>query len=284
VCVGLDVAGEPLEEIPGGEAVVLGGVVEEDVIAIGEGDEEVSLATGLVLAVVEGCGLDRDAGGVGGEAEGGGERLFALGLDDAAESGADVLGVAAHGGAIEGSALEVELLIEAVEGHAHAVLLGEDVGDHGRGEQTASDELFGQARGHDAHGGREPPRTRATGLRADRRRQVCRHVDEERKRAGGGRRRDADAPHDVPRARAVTRRRRRGSAGGLGDGAPELDAEDASALAGEPEGALVAEDLLALLLRIDELEDLERQRGLGEIASADRRRLAARAPVDLVVT
>ncbi len=39
--------------------------VAEDVILVGERDEEVSLATGLMFAVLQGGGRDGDAGGVG---------------------------------------------------------------------------------------------------------------------------------------------------------------------------------------------------------------------------
>lgn len=59
--VGLDVAGVAFEHLADGGARVLGLVLEEDVIAVGEDDEEVPFAAGLGLVARHSAGLDRDA-------------------------------------------------------------------------------------------------------------------------------------------------------------------------------------------------------------------------------
>jgi hypothetical protein len=80
--VGLDVAGKAAEHLGHRRAGLLGGVLEEDVVSIGDLDEEVSAAAGLALFLGGALGQDGDAGGVGRDAECLGHRLNPRGFDD----------------------------------------------------------------------------------------------------------------------------------------------------------------------------------------------------------
>jgi hypothetical protein len=70
VRVGLDVSGEAPGHLGDGLARVLALVLEEDMVLVGQDDEEVSFPTGLSLAGHERLGLDADTGRVGRQAEG----------------------------------------------------------------------------------------------------------------------------------------------------------------------------------------------------------------------
>ncbi|XXU93386.1 hypothetical protein WME85_38065 [Sorangium sp. So ce1153] len=125
------------------------GGVEEDVILVGEDDEEVSLAARpglLVLPLPDRPRLDGDPGGVHGEAEGGLEGLFARGLDDGAQRRARVFGVAAHCAAIERRPLKLQLLLQSIERDAEQVLAGEDVRNHRRREERPPEQLLRKRR------------------------------------------------------------------------------------------------------------------------------------------
>lgn len=135
--VGLDVAAEPLEHRADGVARVFGLVLEEDVVFIREHDEEVPLRARLAFAIRDPCRLNRNAGGIGGEAERGLLRLFRAGIDNGAEGRADVLGVAAHDAVVEIEPFARQFACEAVKGHTPAELLREDMRDERRREESS---------------------------------------------------------------------------------------------------------------------------------------------------
>ncbi len=147
VGVGLDVAGEASEHLADGGACVLGLVLEEDVVLVGEHDEEVPLSTRL--ASTGRYGLDAHAGGVGRQTEGRLPGLLRGGVDDAAERRAQVLGVTAHRAVVELDAIGGEHEREAMKRDPPAVLAHDDVRDHRRSEQPSREQLLGHGRGDD---------------------------------------------------------------------------------------------------------------------------------------
>ena len=93
-------------------------------------------AARLARAVGLGRGLDRDAGGVGRDAEGGAPRLIAGGGDDGgAEGGAGVLEPPAHGAAVDADTVARQAVLNAVQGQPVAVLVGRDVGEQRGGRE-----------------------------------------------------------------------------------------------------------------------------------------------------
>ena len=148
VGVGLHVAGEALEHVPDREARVLRLEVEEDVVFVRQSHEEVPLATGLTLAVLERRRLDGHARRVGRQAERRRDRLLARRLDDAAERCPDVLGVAPHRRAIEREPLGGAVLFVPVERHSEHVLHGQEPRDHRRREHAARRDLPRKRCGH----------------------------------------------------------------------------------------------------------------------------------------
>ena len=143
VGVGLDVAAEPAEHLAHGGAGVLGLVLEEDVVPVGEDHEKVALAAGLTLPTGEPLGLNAHAGGVGRQAEGLFPGLFGARIDDAPEGGPDVLGVTAHRAVVELDAVGREHPRLAVEGQAPAVLAHKERRDHRGSQKPSLDQLLG---------------------------------------------------------------------------------------------------------------------------------------------
>ncbi|MCU0658247.1 MAG: hypothetical protein MUF64_24190 [Polyangiaceae bacterium] len=124
--VGLDIARIPLEHLADGGAGVLGLVLEEDVVAVGQHHEEVPSPTRLMFAL-DGLGLHRYAGGVGRQAEG---RCLGVGghrLDNRSQRRPCVLSVTAHRATIERGPLEGHARLLSVEGHAQQVLADQQV-------------------------------------------------------------------------------------------------------------------------------------------------------------
>src|SRR5215208_7089960 len=100
--VGLDVAGEAAEQLADRRRGLAWQVLEEDVIGVGDLDQEVSASAAAARLVAALDRLDQNPGGVGGDTEGRAHRLVAHRLDHArAEGGADLLGPATHGAAVE---------------------------------------------------------------------------------------------------------------------------------------------------------------------------------------
>jgi len=149
VSIGLDVAGEAAEHFADDGAGVLGLKLEEDVLLVGQNDEEMALSAGLPPAVRKWLRSDRDSGGVGRETESVFSGVVGASQHDSAEARADFLGGAGHGATVERDAVGFELLFLPKERHAEAKLLDDDASEHARRKQPAADEQRGQRRGHD---------------------------------------------------------------------------------------------------------------------------------------
>ena len=85
--VGLDVAGEAAEQLADGGRSLLGQELEEDVIGVGDLDQEVAAAASAARLVAAGDRLDQDPGRIGGDAEGGAHRLVPHRLDHGGPEG-----------------------------------------------------------------------------------------------------------------------------------------------------------------------------------------------------
>lgn len=101
VSVRLDVAGEAAEHVADRGARVLGLVLEEDVLLVGQDDEEVALLARLPPPVREWLWADRDSGGISGQTECVLASVLRAREHDRAETGANLFDRARHRGAIE---------------------------------------------------------------------------------------------------------------------------------------------------------------------------------------
>ena len=95
-------------------------------------------------------GLYEHAGGVGGNAEGGGERLLSRGVHNRrAAGGAGILDPPAHRAAIDWAAVAREAVLDPEQWHALAVLEHDDVREQGRRGERAGEGLRRHRRGVD---------------------------------------------------------------------------------------------------------------------------------------
>ncbi|XXU01137.1 hypothetical protein WMF20_15700 [Sorangium sp. So ce834] len=274
VGVRLDVSREAAEHLADRGAGMLGLVLEEDVILVREDDEEVSFAARswlLVLALLDGPGLDGDPGGVRGEAEGGLEGLFPRGLDDGAQGRAHIFGVPAHRAAIERRPLKLQLLLQPIERDTEQVLAGEDVRDDRRREKRPPEQLLRKRRRDEDRAGLTRRRRRRRVESCGRSARVAGRGRVLRADAHSGRRRRDFFRDDLergsfPLARAA---RIRDGPFGLVHDACEHDAAHASTLVAESRGLL---DPDARRRRIElgtgELDADDGQVGLGQVAAA----------------
>ena len=147
--VGLDIPLEALEHRADGVARVLRLVFEEDVVLVGEHDEEMSLRARLPFAIRDPCRLNRNARGVRRKTER--IRLCVLyaDFDNRSERGADVLGISTHETIVDLDARRRELLCEAVKRHSPAEFLRENVRDERRGEDASLVDLARVRRRHE---------------------------------------------------------------------------------------------------------------------------------------
>jgi hypothetical protein len=148
--VDLDVAAEAAKQLADRRRGLARQVLEEDVVRVGDLDEEVRVPAAAAGLVATGEGLDQHAGRVGRDAEGGGERVGVHRRDDGGPDGrAEVLGPAAHRAAIERRADPREPVFLPVERQAVAELLGQHVREQRRRGQPARDQRGRRWRRHE---------------------------------------------------------------------------------------------------------------------------------------
>ena len=114
--VGLHVPVKALEHLSDGGAGFTRRELEEDVVAVRELYEEMRAPARLALLVFPGNGLDRDAGGVGGQAERAGEGFLLGGFNHRrTRGGAGIFQPAAHGASVDGSAFAAVAVFQPVK-------------------------------------------------------------------------------------------------------------------------------------------------------------------------